>query len=517
MRPFPLSIRRSGILLHPTSLPGHWPSGCLGNDARRFIDFLVASGQSIWQMLPLGVPHDDGSPYQCLSLFAGNPALICPEDLREAGWLDDTELQQALAKIDESVPVSEIQQAVLRHAYTGFKARASKHDHQELANFVASQTDWLDDYALYQVLRQQYQHRPWNQWPQALRDRQSRAINEAHERLAADKEQVFFEQFVFFRQWRTLKEYANNRGVLLFGDMPIFIAYDSVDVWREPGYFDLDEDGRPRTVTGVPPDYFSATGQRWGNPHYRWDIMAADGFRWWKRRLAAQLELFDIIRIDHFRGFESSWVIPAEHDTAIDGHWVTVPGYALFSSLMDEFGVLPLVAEDLGIITPEVEALRDHFHLPGMKILQFAFSGDPDNPYLPENHTVNSVVYTGTHDNDTSLGWYQSLDEKDRATVDQYLKIGVKDIMPWPLIEMALGSVANTAILPMQDVLALDGRHRMNTPGTQTGNWKWRFDWQDIPDGLPQHLSALAARYDRLPQPATGSARASMDKNAIPD
>jgi len=468
-------------------------------------------------MLPLGVPHDDGSPYQCLSLFAGNPAFICPEQLHHAGWLDDDGFQQALAMVDEGAPAALIQQAVLRDAYAGFNVGANKHERQALADFISSQADWLDEYALYQVLRQQYQHRPWNQWPLAMRARQAEAIKGAHESFAAEKGQVFFEQFVFFRQWRLLKEYANSRGVLLFGDMPIFIAYDSVDVWCEPGYFDLDKDGRPRTVTGVPPDYFSSTGQRWGNPHYRWDVMAAEGFRWWKRRLAAQLEMFDVIRIDHFRGFESSWVIPAEHETAIDGHWVKVPGYELFSSLIDEFGDLPLVAEDLGIITPEVEALRDHFHFPGMKILQFAFSGDPDNPYLPEHHTVNSVVYTGTHDNDTSLGWYQSLDDKDRASVDQYLNMGEDDIMPWPLIEMAMDSVANTVILPMQDVLALDGRHRMNTPGTTTGNWRWRFDWQDLPDGLSQHLSRLAAQYHRLPESGKQAGHPAMDKSAIPD
>lgn len=503
--------------MHPTSLPGRWSSGRLGNDARRFIDFLVASGQSIWQMLPLGVPHDDGSPYQCLSLYAGNPALICPEDLVAAGWLDDAAMQQVLARVEQSVPGAVIQHELMQHAYAGFEARAGAHERQALQDFITSQAEWLDDYALYQALRQRYRHRPWDQWPPEIRLRQPDALAAAHARLAVEKQRICFEQFVFFRQWRALKDYANSRGVLLFGDMPIFIAYDSVDVWRQPEYFDLDAEGRPRTVTGVPPDYFSATGQLWGNPQYDWERMSADGFCWWKKRLAAQLELFDIIRIDHFRGFESSWVIPADHKTAIDGHWVKVPGYELFSRLNNEFDSLPVVAEDLGIITPEVEALRDHFHFPGMKILQFAFSGDPDNPYLPKNHTVNSVVYTGTHDNDTSLGWYQSLSDRDRAYVNEHLTIRDDDVMPWPLIEMAMESVANTVILPMQDVLALGSRHRMNRPGTMSGNWLWRFAWADVPESLSEHLAALTRRCNRIAVPSAVSDHLGVDKNAIPE
>jgi 4-alpha-glucanotransferase len=481
-------------------LPGPWSCGNLGDEAFRFIEFLAASGQSLWQMLPLGVPHADGSPYQCLSVFAGNPALISPESLRDSGWLDTAVYDKARQQILEQPSTGlSLQAFMLEHARDGFTSRATNEEREALATFIEQQGFWLHDYALYQSLHQHYQHQSWTQWPPALRDRQPQAVAEAREQHAGQIAEVCFEQFVFFRQWQALKDSANHRGVLLFGDMPIFIAHDSADVWCAREYFDLYDNGQPRTVTGVPPDYFSDTGQHWGNPHYRWDVMVADDFSWWKQRLAMQLQLFDVVRIDHFRGFEASWEIPAEHETAMNGVWIPVPGEQLFDSLLKHFGSLPLVAEDLGIITPAVEALRDRYQFPGMKILQFAFGGDNANPYLPHHHVPNCVVYTGTHDNDTTLGWWQALDEHTRAHVHEYLGIVGASDMPWPLIRAALESVANTAIFPLQDALSLDSSHRMNIPGTAQGNWRWRFDWQDVPPGLAEKLHHLTALYQRLP------------------
>ena len=494
----PLSVRRSGILLHPTSLPGPFACGDLGNDAYRFVDFLHQAGQTLWQMLPLGVPHDDGSPYQCLSVFAGNPMLISAELLQDCGWLE-SEVYQTLLGSEAGEPIAASRQKfMLKRAYAGFKLNASVEDRAALKQFISDQAEWIHDYGLYQAVRQSHDYSGWNQWPSELRDRNPQAISDARAHFAEQIEDVYFEQFVFMQQWQALKSYANSKGILMFGDMPIFIAYDSADVWCERNYFDLDEHGQLLTVTGVPPDYFSETGQRWGNPHYRWDVMEADDFQWWKRRVGMQLALFDIIRVDHFRGFESSWEIPADHDTAIHGHWIAVPGSALFDSLQSHFGTLPIVAEDLGIITPEVEALRDRYDFPGMKILQFAFGGDQDNPYLPEHHVANSVVYTGTHDNDTTLGWYQALDENTRHHVHEYIGIEPENDMPWPLIKAALASVANTAIVPMQDLLGLDSHQRMNTPGTVAGNWRWRFDWSDVPTTLAQQMKFLTAEYGRL-------------------
>lgn len=480
----PLAQRRSGILLHVTSLPGAGACGTLGAEAYRFVDFLVAAGQSVWQMLPVGPTHDDGSPYQCLSLHAGDPRLIATERLVDAGWLDAA----AAGELHE----------VLQQAWQGFCARASADDRQRYADFTAAEGGWLDDYALFCVLREEQHHAAWVDWPAPLRDRESAALAEARVRLRDALELARFEQFVFFTQWAALKAYARARGVLLFGDMPIFVAHDSVDVWAQPDYFHLGADGRPTVVAGVPPDYFSATGQRWGNPHYRWERMQQDGFRWWIARVDAALRLFDLVRIDHFRGFESYWEIPAAQQTAIAGRWVEAPGDALFDALRARFDPLPLVAEDLGIITPAVEALRLRHGFPGMKVLQFAFEGGPANPYLPHNYQPLEVVYTGTHDNDTSLGWYLALAPEVRAHVDEYLA-AANEAMPWPLIRAALASVAVLAIVPMQDVLGLGGEHRMNRPGTNQGNWRWRFDWSQLDAEVAPRLHRLSALYGRLP------------------
>ncbi|HHJ14726.1 MAG TPA: 4-alpha-glucanotransferase [Gammaproteobacteria bacterium] len=485
----PFARRRAGILLHPTSLPGPPGNGDLGEDAWRFVDFLADHGISLWQTLPLGPTHGDLSPYQCLSVHAGNPRLISLQRLVEAGWLDSAEL-------DPSRDIGLQRQQRLAAAYNGFRMHARDSDRAALEDFIQQHAHWLEDFALYQALRGEFHGQGWFDWPAPVRDREPAALREARRRLASVIEQVRFEQFVFFHQWGELRRHANGRGVLLFGDIPIFVAYDSADVWAERCWFALDAEGRQTVVAGVPPDYFSATGQRWGNPHYDWEALAADGYGWWLSRLRTQLELFDLMRIDHFRGFEAAWEIPSQAETAVEGRWAPGPGAAFFEKVREAFGGLPLVAEDLGVITAEVTALRERFGLPGMKILQFAFDGSPDNPYLPHNHEPLSVVYTGTHDNDTTLGWYRSLDEGQRDFVHRYLG-GHGDDMPWLLVRTALASVARLAILPMQDVLGLDGAHRMNVPGVTEGNWQWRFAWGQLESAHAERLRDWTGLYGR--------------------
>lgn len=478
-----LARRRAGIILHLTSLPGPGPCGTLGPQAHRFVNFLADCGLSVWQMLPVGPPQADGSPYQTRSVHAGNPRLIALEPLLERGWLPA--LPKDAADNEES----------LRRAWKGFRNRATAADRQALADFETENHYWLDNYALFRALREE-RATPWWEWPAPLRRRDPAALEQARRRLADNLAYIRFEQSLFFGQWQLLRGHANAAGIELFGDMPIFVAHDSAEVWARPQDFDMREDGSPRVVAGVPPDYFSATGQRWGNPLYRWDRMQADGFRFWLDRIRTQIRLFDLVRIDHFRGFESCWEIPAEEEFAINGRWIKALGDELFESLLQQFGRLPLVAEDLGVITPEVEALRKKFRLPGMKVLQFAFSGETDNAYLPFHHDEDSLVYTGTHDNDTTLGWYQSLDAKTRSYVDDYLGYPA-EAMPWPLIRCALGSRARLAILPMQDILGLDGTHRMNLPGTSEGNWRWRFSWDQTDPELIDRIRHLARLYGR--------------------
>jgi len=488
--------RRAGILLHPTSLPGRTESGFndhgdMGQSAYRFIEFLAAAGMSVWQMLPLGPTHEDNSPYQCLSVHAGNPELISLDWLQDRGWLDK--------EIFQATPHGHhFRTTCLKAAYSKFEARADHPQQQAFSDFCESHKDWLDDFSLFMAIKQELQGTSWVNWPAALRKREDQALNEARQRLENKIKQVCFEQYVFFSQWFEMKEFAHQHGVYLFGDMPIFVAHDSADVWSRQDNFLLNEDGQAEVVAGVPPDYFSATGQRWGNPLYDWEKMQADGFQWWIERMHTQLELCDVIRIDHFRGFEAYWEIPATAETAIEGQWVKAPGQALLTKLYETFSGLPLVAEDLGVITKEVTALRESFHLPGMKILQFAFGGDETNPYLPPNHEVCSVVYTGTHDNDTSLSWYNLSSDGIKKEIDAYSVDKSAQDMPWPLIEMAMASVANMAIIPMQDVLALGAGHRTNTPGTTENNWGWRFEWQQLPEGLAERLKELLRRYHRL-------------------
>ena len=487
----PLDRRRAGVILHPTSLPSSGPVGDLGPVAYRFMDLLAEAGLSVWQVLPLGPTRPMGSPYQCESAHAGNTWLISLEALCARGWLSDVPARPR--SIDAW---ADWHTAQLRHAREGFIARAELADRHAFERFCESQ-DWLEDYVLFRALSHEHEGRPWWEWEPELRSRDAATLASTRKRLQEVLDQYRFEQFVFYLQWSDVRRYANEHDIQLFGDMPIFVAHNSADVWAEPQYFDLDAQGRPRHVAGVPPDYFSSTGQRWGNPLYDWAVMEADGFRWWERRLRTVETQFDLIRVDHFRGFQAFWAIPANEETAICGRWVEAPGDALFKRLRARLGDLPLVAEDLGVITPKVEALRDAWGLPGMKILQFAFDGGPENPYLPDHHVANAVVYTGTHDNNTTLGWFESLDDAMQRHVLDYLG-EPEEPMPWPLIRAALGSVACLAMVPLQDLLALDGDHRMNIPGTEHDNWQWRFEWEQVDADLATRVRHLLELYDRV-------------------
>ncbi len=483
-----LDRRRAGVLLHPTSLPGANDHGDMGHQAYRFIEFLAASGISVWQTLPLGPTHEDHSPYQCLSVHAGNPLLISMDWLVDRHWLSKD--------IAQSNPINDaLRKKCLSRAFKKFLEVKDDY-YQRYLEFIDKESYWLKDYSLFIAIRTRQKNKGWMNWPDELRERNESALEQAHKKFKKDIERIQFEQFVFFQQWHELKQYAHQHDILMFGDMPIFVAHDSAEVWAHREYFSIDEHGHALTVAGVPPDYFSATGQRWGNPLYDWTRMQDDGFIWWINRMRTQLELFDLVRIDHFRGFESYWEIAASEKTAINGHWTKAPGHELLQALYDEFNPLPIIAEDLGIITAEVDALRNTFNIPGMKVLQFAFSGEASNPYLPHQHEKNCVVYTGTHDNDTSLSWFQSLDKNGQQLVTEYLGNSTEP-MPWPLIRSAMSSVARLCILPMQDILSLAEGHRMNTPGTQENNWSWRFDWSQVPDGLTHKLKDMTVRYQR--------------------
>ena len=473
----PLSRRCAGVLLHLSSLPG----GKLGAGARQWIDFLASCGFGCWQILPLCPTDETGSPYSSPSAFAGNSHFIDTGFLQQPPYAGRCDLQTN-------------EHELWQQAYAVF-ARQPEEAQQPLEEFIA-QNHWLTDYALFSLLRQ---HHPgsWAQWPEAFRHRDTDALQAFSAQHQNELRAICFQQYVFYRQWQELKAYANSRDILILGDMPIFVAHDSSDCWANQGSFLLESSGQPSWVAGVPPDYFSETGQRWGNPQYDWQAMAAENFRWWDDRFRFSFRCYDVVRVDHFRGFEACWYIPATEELAINGHWREVPGHALFEHLRSTLPSLPIIAEDLGIITAEVEKLRDDFELPGMKILQFAFDGSPDNPYLPAQHIPNCVLYTGTHDNNTISGWFTELNDEQRHMVLETLA-GRADEMPWLMMERALQSVANTVIIPLQDLLELDGSHRMNIPGTTENNWRWQFQWSQIPTDLPQRVHALLQQTQRV-------------------
>lgn len=469
-------------MLHPVSLPSDFGVGDFGCRAFQFIDFLAEAKQSYWQILPLGPTGYGDSPYQSFSAFAGNTNLISPETLVEEKFLAKEEINQKPDFSGERIDygkVYEWKKDILRKAFENFKAIKDEKTLADSEDFYRQSAFWLEDYALFRAVRSANGQKAWFNWNAPLKLREEKALNQARKTLKEEIEKQKFYQFLFFRQWFALKKYANEKGVKIIGDIPIFVAIDSADVWRDPKQFKLNEDGSAKVLSGVPPDYFSKTGQLWGNPIYDWEKMLADGFRWWIERVRFALQTVDVIRIDHFRGFVACWEVPGKEKTAENGEWVNAPGKELFGALKNEFGDLPMMAEDLGVITPEVEELRDSNDFPGMKILQYAFDGDPKNNFLPHNYIKNCVVYTGTHDNDTSLGWFRSANAGARNFCKKYLKTDGEQIS-WDFIRAAFSSVADTAIVPLQDVLGLGGEARMNLPATVSGNWNWRFREGDI-------------------------------------
>ncbi|MDH3282664.1 MAG: 4-alpha-glucanotransferase, partial [Gammaproteobacteria bacterium] len=476
-----------------SSLPAHGSSGNLGPDAHRFVDFLKAAGAGVWQVLPLVPTHPCGSPYHGQSIHAGNHAFISVTQLYRDGLIpEDTAREYRDAAASDSDGTA-THRRVLEHAYRNRNREPSRA--HEVSRFWQKNEAWVSDYALYRVLKSMYEEAPWHRWPAPLRDREADALAEVRRRYRESIECVVFEQYLFWSQWQRLKQYANRDGIRIMGDIPIFPAHDSAEVWAHRHYFKLDAAGRPTSVAGVPPDYFSATGQHWGNPLYDWDRLRTDAFRWWVHRIRLQLEYFDLLRLDHFRGFESYWSIPAASADATQGCWEQAPGNELFAALAAELPAL--IAEDLGSITPEVLQLRKRFALPGMRVLQFAFDGQADNLHLPHNHELCSAVYTGTHDNQTTLGWFQSLNPDHQQRVYGYLGLP-QEGMPWALTRAAMASVSRLAVIPMQDVMGLDDRARINTPGTEGGNWSWRFAWDDVPEEAADRLRHLASVYGRL-------------------
>lgn len=499
--------RSAGILLHPTSLPGKYGIGDLGNEAYSFIDFLVEAGQSLWQVFPLGPTGYGDSPYQCFSAFAGNPLLVSPDKLKEYGFLSEEELKDYPKSDPKKVDfgnVIEYKKKILRAAFINFKKNSNGLD-KNYKYFCNENKEWLDDFALFIACKDAHKGAVWSEWEKGLINREETAIKEWSNKLSDDIFYHKFVQFVFFKQWKELKEYTNEKGIKVIGDMPIFIAYDSADLWANKELFTVDENGKLTFVAGVPPDYFSETGQLWGNPLYKWDEMEKDEFHWWRKRFTSLLEFVDIIRIDHFRGFEAYWKIPGDAETAINGKWVKAPGDKLFEIVQKYLGDIPILAEDLGVITPPVEALRDQFGFPGMKVLQFAFGTGMERKFLPHNFIPNCVVYTGTHDNDTTKAYFEK-EKKNKENdiyehAQKYLNYSGKDILS-ELIRTAYASVANFVIIPMQDIMNLGGEARMNFPSTLGGgNWAWRFTWDQLSEEITKRYKELSILYERPPEP----------------
>lgn len=508
--------RASGILLHPTSLPGRFGIGDLSKPAYDFIDFLKETGQRYWQILPLGPTGYGDSPYQSFSAFAANPLLIGLDWLVEDGVLAESDLNDAPAFEQHRVEfgaVLQFKNAMLEKAHRNFIKSGSDQLKQEYLEFINEANWWLEDYAAYRAIKDAHDGKEWTRWDPFLRDRQDDAMHFFRENNAAEIGARKFYQFLFFKQWLRLASYANSQGVKIIGDIPIFVAHDSADVWANRELFYLDEEGNPTKMAGVPPDYFSETGQLWGNPLYRWDLMKEREYRWWVDRIKQTLTMVDIIRLDHFRGFESYWAVPGGETTAVNGVWEPGPGAELFRAVEESLGDLPIIAENLGLITPEVEKLRADMGFPGMHILQFALSPDPEaDDYKPYNFSPNSVVYTGTHDNDTTVGWFRSEGagettrdqeqvQKERDYVLKYLGTDGGDIN-WDLIRLAFSAVSKTAILPLQDVLGLGSEARMNTPAREAGNWGWRFREGDLTPEIKARLAELTEVYGRNRTPA---------------
>jgi 4-alpha-glucanotransferase len=501
--------RRSGILLHPTSLPGRFGIGDLGAEAHRFVDFLAGAGQRLWQVLPLGPAGVGDSPYQSFSAFAGNPLLIGLEALAEVGLLSRDDLADAPSFPDTEVDFGAVipfKLSRLARAAERFHRDAPTSEQGRYRRFCAAEP-WLEDFALFMALKDAHGGAAWNAWEAAVRQREPGALERARAELAGEIEAHRFAQFAFLSQWRALRAACAEKGIALMGDIPIFVAHNSADVWAHQELFRLDDEGAPEVVAGVPPDYFSPTGQCWGNPLYRWDALARTEYRWWAERFRAAQALVDLVRVDHFRGFEAYWEVPGSDRTAVRGHWVRGPGSALFQALEKELGPLPVIAENLGLITPEVEALRERFGFPGMAVLQFAFDDGAGNVFLPHNHRRELVAYTGTHDNETLVGWWRSLDSNDhdaaargrrrRELALRYLGAEETGDIHWRFIRAVLSSVAETAVIPLQDVLGLGSEARMNFPGRPDGNWRWRYREGQLTSAVGERLRSLTELYGR--------------------
>jgi 4-alpha-glucanotransferase len=503
--------RASGILLHPTSLPGPLGIGTLGAEAHAFVEWLARAGQRVWQVLPLGPTGYGDSPYQCLSAFAGNHLLIDLPALVEANLLERRHLDLATRGTGDHVDFGDViatHEPLLALAAERFEELARPPEREAFDGFARANASWLDDFALFMAVKGAHGGAPWTEWAEPIARRDPRAVVEWRQRLDRDVRTWRFAQFSFHRQWAHLRQHCHALDIRILGDLPIFVAHDSADVWAHPDLFHLDPDGSPTVVAGVPPDYFSATGQLWGNPIYRWERLAADGYRWWIERFRSALSLVDMVRVDHFRGFESYWEIPGGATTARNGRWMKGPGAALFDAVQDALGELPIVAENLGVITPDVEALRGRFGFPGMAILQFAFGTDPQAPtFRPHNYTRDTVAFTGTHDNDTTVGWWTGAGaghstrtgqeiSSEREYARRYLNTDGPDIH-WDFIRAVTASVARLSIVPMQDVLGLGSEARMNAPGRPTGNWRWRMRPLATFDASSQRLRQLSEMYER--------------------
>jgi 4-alpha-glucanotransferase len=503
--------RASGILLHPTSLPGRFGIGDLGKEAYRFADFLANTGQRLWQILPLGPTGYGNSPYQCLSVFAGNPLLISLERLVEGGFLEPSDLENAPSfardKVDYDAVIA-FKMPLLSKSFETFLKNASSDERQEFEAFCQQNASWLETYCLFMALKDVHNLAAWNTWDEDIRRRHPKSLEHWSSELSHEIRHRKYHQYQFFRQWSELKKYCNERGIRFIGDMAIFIALDSAEVWSHPEMFYLDDRARPTVVAGVPPDYFCKTGQLWGNPLYRWDVMARNDYGWWTERFRATHALVDVVRLDHFRGFEKYWEVPGTDTTAMNGRWVPGPGAELFKSVRKTLGTLPIIAEDLGVITPEVDALRDELGLPGMRVLQFAFGADPKaDDYKPHNYSRNCVVYTGTHDNNTTMGWLREMDANDstqtREEKETETRLALKYVgtdgheINWDFIRLALMSVADTVVTPMQDIMGLGSAARMNLPGTTEGNWCWRFLPEMLTDEIKGRLKELTTVYGR--------------------
>jgi 4-alpha-glucanotransferase len=503
--------RASGILLHPTSLPGRFGIGDLGREAYEFADFLASTGQRLWQVLPVGPTGYGNSPYQCLSVFAGNPLLISLERLVTDKFLEPADLKNVPSFPKDRVDygtVTKFKMPLVKKSFETFREKAAPGEREQFGVFCQRNISWLESYSLFLALKEAHGLAAWNTWEEDIRRRQPKSLEHWSQKLAHEIYYHKYQQYQFFKQWSELKKYCNERGIKLIGDMPIFIALDSVTVWSHPEMFYLDDSGKPTVVAGVPPDYFSETGQLWGNPLYRWDVMAKDGYGWWVERFRAMHILVDIIRLDHFRGFEKYWEVPATDDTTVNGRWVSGPGPKLFEAVQKDLGMLPIIAEDLGMITPEVHALREQFGFPGMRVLQFSFGSDPKaNDYRPYNFPRNCVVYTGTHDNNTTVGWFRGDDVKDstqsREEREKETQIALKYLgtdgheINWDFIRLALMSSADTSIIPMQDILGLGSEARMNLPGRVEGNWCWRFASDMLTGEVKARLKELTTLYGR--------------------